>query len=394
MKRILVFTGWYPSPDRPADYTFVQQQVAILNDLLPEQTGEKWKFIVWNELYPTDLLNHTLRKKAQNYTWNDSAATIFIRQSVIISHRIEFDQTAIQLNDMKKKYPKVVETLGGTPDLVWCVTLTSASLWNRFMKKNNLHIPFFLQEHSVPLTMHLRHSWNRKDAMDMLRHVKNVVVVAGRQLPEFAELSKSCKPVVIWNAVSKDFLSSSERIEKSEDFVFLFVGRITQQKGVDRLVQATRILNEKRRNFIIRIVGEGADMESVQKYIRDNGISHRIDWLGIKTSAEISMLMDGSHAFVLPSLYENCPVALLEAQTKGVPSICTINGASEMVLLPGNGMVVDDDGSGSGLAVAMESMMEAYHTYDRNKIRERSLAEFSPSVFSQKMFDIFKSALA
>jgi len=111
------------------------------------------------------------------------------------------------------------------------------------------------------------------------------------------------------------------------------------------------------------------------------------------SSSEISKTLDTVHCFVLPSLYENCPVALLEAQVKGLPCVCTINGASEKVMLPGNGIAVADNGEGDELAVALLQMISTYSSYDRVGIRRRSIAEFAPEVFAKKMHKVFVDAM-
>ncbi|MBX2912903.1 MAG: glycosyltransferase [Cyclobacteriaceae bacterium] len=394
MKRILVFTGWYPSVENATQYTFVRQQVAMMNKYLPLTTNEKWKFVVWNKPAPTDIFNHLMRRPAKVSVWKDEEISIFTHQSVLLSHRLPMDQSFIHLRDMYTQFPSVLNELGGTPDLVWCVTLTSASLWNRFMEKNKLNIPFILQEHSVPLTMHLRHRWNLNEARRMLKRNSGVVVVAERQFAEFSKLDKSIKPHLIWNAVTEEFLSGTSKNKNlSNTFVFLFVGRLSDQKGLWRLIDATQKLVGNKLNFVIKLIGAGPDELRLRNYIKKKGTSDYFEWLGPKPSEEISREMDKAHAFVLPSFYENCPVALLEAQVMGLPCVCTINGASEKVLLPGNGIAVQDEGNGIALGNALAKMIKGYSHYDRAAIRKRSIAEFSPDVFVKKMYGVFVDAM-
>lgn len=393
VKRILVFSGWYPSPEAPASYLFVQQQVRILNQRLPALTGAEWKFVVWNEIMATDLFNHTFRRKAQTVTWNDNGIPVLRRQRVLLSHHLHVDQDEMILRKMAESYDEAVKSLGCDPDLVWCVTLSSAVLWDRFRQRMNLTTPFILQEHSVPLTMHLRKPWSKARAVSMLERVSKVVVVAERQVKEFRELESACAPKLVWNAVSEDFLSLPNGRPPKQPFTFLFVGRLSPQKGLGRLISAAKWLRRKSVVFVIRIVGNGEDEAKLRSQVEAADLSENFFWMGLKTSAEISAIMDACHAFVLPSLYENCPVALLEAQTKGLPCICTINGASERVLLPGNGIAVDDRGEGEELAMAMVKMVMTYGTYPRDEIRQRSIDQFGPDVFADKMARVFSDVL-
>lgn len=389
MKRVLVFTGWYPSPDNPTQFVFVQQQVHILNKILPTLTGEKWEFIVWNELMPTDLFNHCFRKNAINTIWDDEGITVLKRQSILISYRIPFNQDRLTLKSMGNTYQNVIQYFGGEPDLIWCVTLSSAVLWNRFQVQNKLRFPFILQEHSNPLSMHLKYPWNRVHSQEMLKNVLKVIIVAERQFKEFKDLDETCEPELLWNSVSEYFLKERVALISNSPFVFLFVGRISAEKGLIRLVKAARKLDQKGARFIFKIIGAGPEEKMLKFLIETYKISNRFEWLGSKSPEEISYLMDSCHVFVLPSFYENCPVALLEAQVKGLPCVCTVNGASEKVLLSGNGIAVEDNGDGDELVGALLKMIETYPYYDQNGIRSRSLSKFAPEVFAKRMLKIF-----
>lgn len=63
MKRVLIFTGWYPTPEQPLNYPFVSQQVKVLKEALPNLSGEPWEIIVWHEALPVDITNRFLRNK-------------------------------------------------------------------------------------------------------------------------------------------------------------------------------------------------------------------------------------------------------------------------------------------------------------------------------------------
>lgn len=394
MRRILVFTAWYPNPANPIQYTFVKQQVFILSKYLQEISGEDWKFLVWNELKATDLFNQIFRKKALRLDWEDEGISVFTRQRIIPSHRLPFDQPQFVLQGMKRDYLAAVDKLGGEPDLVWCITLTSANLWNKFITQNNIGANFILQEHANPLNMHLRKPWNRDDAKTMLKRAKSVLVVADRQISEFKALDSDCKPIVIFNAVAEEFMAASVGKKSLDRFAFIFVGRFSAEKGLMRLFRAANKLIANRADFVIKLVGAGPEESRLRDYIEEKNISGFFEWLGPMSSSEINQELEEANAFVLPSLYENCPVALLEAQVKGLPCVCTINGASEKVLLAGNGIVVDDNGEGHELADALAEMIRTYSSYDRASIQNRSIAEFAPEVFAKKMHKVFVEAMS
>ena len=133
--------------------------------------------------------------------------------------------------------------------------------------------------------------------------------------------------------------------------------------------------------------------ENLKNLANEFKLESAINFIGSKTSSEISNLLEEHEVFVLPSYYENCPVSLLEAQVKGVPCLVTKNGASENVLLPGNGLSVEDDGTGEQLANGLLELLKNMDDYNKEKIRKKGLEAFAPKVFAEKMYEVIKEVL-
>ncbi len=388
-KKLLVFTGWYPTPGNQHQYTFVSQQVKIMQHWLPQLSGQDWTIIVWHETTPVDLPNRYLRRVSpKNFEWKDGEVLVKHRQSTILSHRLWFDQSLFLVGNMKVTYKKIVDLLGGAPDCVWTVTLSSAILWNYFESSQQLRIPFFLQEHSNPLSMHLKKKHKVKAARSLVKRVSEVVVVADRQIREFSDLCKDYDCRVVWNAVDPVFLDTflGMPVKKS----MIYVGRLSGEKGLYRLIEAVKLVVRKLPKFKLSIIGSGQLEEELRLTVKRLNLETVVKFYGSKTSTQISSMLEEHEVFVLPSYYENCPVSLLEAQVKGLPCLVTKNGASEKVLLNGNGIVVEDDGSGKQLADGILEIFEDISSYDRDDIKRRSVKEFSPGVFALRMYNLIK----
>lgn len=173
----------------------------------------------------------------------------------------------------------------------------------------------------------------------------------------------------------------------------LYVGRLSEEKGVSRLLRAFGIAIKKVPGITLTIVGDGELDSDLKKMAHQLNLGKGIKFIGSKTLSEISNLLDEFEVFVLPSYQENCPVYLLEAQVKGVPCLVTKNGASEKVLLYSNGLTVDDDGSGEQLAHGILQMLNQMEVNDRMKIRKREKAAFSPQVFTENMYAVLKEVM-
>lgn len=101
--------------------------------------------------------------------------------------------------------------------------------------------------------------------------------------------------------------------------VVLAVGRHVAQKGLDLLLEAWPAVCAAVPAAQLRIIGEGPLQPALQAQAQRLGISGSVAW--IAPTPEIEVQYRSAAVFVLPSRYEGMPLALLEAQALGVPSV-------------------------------------------------------------------------
>ena len=97
----------------------------------------------------------------------------------------------------------------------------------------------------------------------------------------------------------------------SETCLIGTVGRLTPVKGITYLLQAARILLRRGTNVKVLIVGEGSIRQDLLTQTHDLGISDNVVFLGHREDTDA--LLQAMDIFVLPSLSEGIPMALLEA---------------------------------------------------------------------------------
>ena len=126
---------------------------------------------------------------------------------------------------------------------------------------------------------------------------------------------------------------------KEGDVCLGFVGRVSEQKAVHRLVQVLSRIHERHENLYLVIVGDGPLLESTKALANDLGLAARVIFHG---SGNGPTLMAGFDLFALISRYEAFPYVYLEALSRGLPIISTPVGGSSAVVREGiNGFVVD-----------------------------------------------------
>lgn len=118
---------------------------------------------------------------------------------------------------------------------------------------------------------------------------------------------------------------------------FIYVGRLSQEKNIQKLIDAIDILNLKTcQNNELIIVGDGPLRNSLR--FNDN-----VKLLGFKNASEILDISKEADAFCLPSNYEPWGVVVHEFAQMGFPLLCSNKcGAISSFLIDGyNGFVFD-----------------------------------------------------
>jgi glycosyltransferase involved in cell wall biosynthesis len=138
--------------------------------------------------------------------------------------------------------------------------------------------------------------------------------------------------------------------------VITFVGRLSVEKGLDNLLVAARILQDRFPSpFHIWIIGAGPFERQYQRMIRNLGLSAQVSLLG--QHARVADYLLSSNIFVLPSHLEAMSIALLEAMAAGLPSVVTNVGDSALMVESGYQGLVTKSESAQALAEALYQLL-------------------------------------
>lgn len=130
-----------------------------------------------------------------------------------------------------------------------------------------------------------------------------------------------------------------------EDKLVLFAGRLNPMKGVTFLVESAARVAAARRSVRYALVG-GADNRDYGEAVRQRIARHpilegRILLLGKLPRHQLALLYQVADLAVVPSIYEPCGFASLEAMAAGLPVVGTaVGGISEMIAHDKTGLLV------------------------------------------------------
>lgn len=158
-----------------------------------------------------------------------------------------------------------------------------------------------------------------------------------------------------------------------EDFVFVFVGRVVRDKGINELIAAFKEMGDNRIKLLL--VG---NLEQALDPVSDETIEEinnnpRINFVGFQP--DIREYLFASDVFVFPSYREGFPNVVMQAGAMGLPAIVTdINGSNEIIINERNGLIISVRDSKS-LALAMKMMVEDGELRNRLSANARYLIE-------------------
>jgi glycosyltransferase involved in cell wall biosynthesis len=170
-----------------------------------------------------------------------------------------------------------------------------------------------------------------------------------------------------------------------ERIVFLYVGRVSKEKNVERLLDVFLQLREHGIPAGLAIVGDGPERERLQERYQHPSIL----FTGFLGGRRLATAYASADVFVFPSTTDTFGNAVLEAQASGLPAIVSDRGGpAEIVACHESGVVVEVEQSGA-LSGAMYDLVA--QPWLRYELRERAIRNAAERSWDA-LFDILWSA--
>jgi len=137
--------------------------------------------------------------------------------------------------------------------------------------------------------------------------------------------------------------------------IFTSVNAFAPRKAMTRLVEAFATVARRRSEVRLRLIGDGEERSVCERLVIEHGLESSVEFLGYRT--DVPAQLTEADAFVLPSLAENMPLALLEAMSAGLACVATRVGGVPEALASGAGLLVPPGDTGA-LAEAMTRLAD------------------------------------
>lgn len=168
---------------------------------------------------------------------------------------------------------------------------------------------------------------------------------------------------VICNSVDvRRYQQSVDRIEirtklglPPDACIVSVIATFKRQKGHRYLIEAAAPVVKAYPNVHILFVGDGELREVLQEQVSAADMTEHIHFLGFRQ--DIPDLLAASDYFVLPSLWEGLPMALIEAMAAGLPVVATDVSGSRQVVVNGETGLLVAPGDAQALANALQQLL-------------------------------------
>lgn len=254
--------------------------------------------------------------------------------------------------------------------------MTHALIVSSMVKVSNPNLKIIFTSHSINLESKIREL-----LIFVLKLFRSVDILFSKEQLKFF-YKKECQ--YIPNGIHiQDY---ELQIKKNDKFTFISVGRLEEEKNHKALINSVRSIKAKY-DFEVWIVGNGYLREELIQLVKKYKLGNYVKFLGLRK--DIPVLLNQAHCFVLPSLWEGLPMALLEAASAKLPIISTPVGSIPSLLNNDNAYLTDIE----HLSKKMSEVMDNYEIalLKAQKLKEKIIENYSLESVVEKHEEIYKN---
>ncbi len=395
MSSIFLIPSWYPSKSEPVSGSFAKEQSIWISE-----SDEATYVVSIIEKYPLTprkpiyffknifkYLQDKKRKIRVNKNYLEIITPCFVWSKKILNGNIE--------NIYNVHRDNFIDTLKKQNiDLIHAHVSYPAGYF-AYLLSDEFKIPYIITEHMGPFPfMDLLQNNMPLDEIKVALDNSYCNIAVSQSLQEEIVGFELKKPLVIPNFIDEERYKYMDTVTDRDPYVFLTVGSLTSQKGVDLLIKAVSLLKQEMNieKLIFKIVGDGIYREQYQKLIKKFDLEEHMVFLGQLDRDAVLKEFQNCNAFVLPSRHESFGVVYIEALACGKPVIATRCGGPETIVNDTVGVLIEKDNP-KELRDAIKQMYLNHEEYSSKEIRKYFISHFSKKTNIKKYLKIYREAV-
>lgn len=171
-----------------------------------------------------------------------------------------------------------------------------------------------------------------------------------------------------------------------KDFVFAFIGRMTEVKNPLAIIVAFQNLSSKHGKLLI--VGDGPLEEAAKSYVISNQLAPQVEVLGPRN--DVASILEKVDVLVMASKWEGLPMVILEAGSRGITVIAPPVGAIPSLLDDECGYLCQPIDLSKAMSKVIADPEEA--ALRGRRLQSRIQSYYSVEISSLKHLDIYRQA--
>jgi glycosyltransferase involved in cell wall biosynthesis len=274
---------------------------------------------------------------------------------------------------------------------------------------HGMNAPFLAVVSPKPVVIHI-HNWctlpkyqGYLEAYASAHYIFNSHFMKKLFLKKYPDIpEENC--FVIWYGINTDMFCPKQK-NPSEPVNILYASSWSEHKGIYVLLDAIKLLEKRRRDFIVNLAGSPYlhDFGQNLKYQKDNELVIKslikklksVKVIGLVPHENLPEVYGNTDIAVFPSLWKE-PFGLvnLEAMSCGVPVVASKTGGIPEIVAKDCGILVKP-GDAQALAKALERLIENPKLRERMGLsgRKRALKYFNSKGYAEKILKIYDKIL-
>lgn len=165
-------------------------------------------------------------------------------------------------------------------------------------------------------------------------------------------------------------------------FIFGTISCFKPQKNLIDLLQAFAYVHQHNPNTRLEIIGDGIQRKEIEQFITSHNLHTQIILHGWQDP--VAPLMNSWHAFILSSLWEGLPCAVVEARLLKLPVLCYDTGGINEIIQHGKNGFLYQQGNWRDLAQGMLTITKDKQVHEALKSYRDNLDDFNDQYMVKK----------
>jgi glycosyltransferase involved in cell wall biosynthesis len=285
------------------------------------------------------------------------------------------------------------------PDIINIFITSTSSILRDFLYLKTIH------KYNIPVVIHFHSKTKGEFALTPFRlkvtsyffnkYAKKIILLSDEHFTFFSNYFGEKNCVVIENFVDYSDYYNDNEIEKKCD-QFLFVGRLTKEKGFFDLLNAVIILKKRGIKYKFHVIGLAAtdqQEKEVMNFIDTNQLREYFILYGAVFGNDKIELFKKSKYLIFPSRLENSPVVLREAIAAKMAIVASNIQANKNILKTRGNAILFEMGNSYDLAEKIILLLNDKEKSQSMCAESARITEYDVSIAKEKIQAIFNELI-